>query len=800
MDQRISNAATKATDTEYDLQEQLYDFWRVVQRHLGLALVVFAIAIALGVIYYLRAPRTYESTADILISTKRMPGLGEADEEHPVYENTVETHALLIRAPRIIRRAVDEYRLATLPTLADEETPVACIIENLTVRIREENTTILGISYISEDPEDCQKVVAAITSTYEQYLSERSQTVGTETLTLIENATQILEGDLTTKTHQYKEFQTNAPLLWKDGIAVNLHRNRQADIEEARSELQIAKEKLVARLDAIKEAIRQGGRGFDAAYYKALHELNPEEDTDWRTFRMQEYENYAERHVVRSYLDSLTTYYIDLLMREGRMREELGENHEDLATVRKNKETVFVLLQRAMEKERNPIDESMQIAKDPEDQKLEYVEVYVETLQAELESLDRQIARLDGRYNEEQTAANKIQTSLAEYQTIKAEKERTERLYETVVAKLDGINLLSEQHGGDTMELVAPAELGQQIAPSLVRVLIATSFLGSFAGCMLAWFVDRAEDTFRSLGEIRRVLGAPVVGHIPLIRRGQQKASKAFPSIPPMMCTIHQESSHLSEAFRGVRTSMYFSASAQNQKVIQVTSPLPGDGKSTIVANLAVTIARSGKSVLVLDADFRRPSLSSLLGIDDRNQPGLAAVVAGEANPTDATMETIIDNLYFMPAGQRPHNPSELLSTAEFKDLLRMVRERYDFVLVDTPPVLAVTDPCAVAAVVDGVLLAIRIRKGVQFAAIRASETLEDINADVLGVIVNGVDRSNLGYGRKRYGHGYGYGYGYGYSGYGEDRALANGNNGNGKNKKAKSIDAGQVKEAVAKK
>ncbi len=784
MDQRMPTVATKATDTEYDLQEQLHDFWRVVQRHLGLALVAFAIAIALGAIYYLRAPRTYESLAEILITTKQMPGFGDSDE-NPIYQNTVETHAFLIRAPRVIKRAVDEYRLDKLGTLADEENPVASIIENLSVRIREENTAILGVSYISQDPEDCQKVVSAVTDTYEKYLNERSQNVGTETLDQIQKATTLLKGSLKETSQRYKSFQKKAPVLWKDGIAVNKHHERQNAIEIARSELQINKEKLTARFDAIKDAIKKGGRGYDAAYYKAMHELNPEdEDDDWRSFRMQEYEDYAQRHVVRSYLDSLTNAYIQLLLQESQMREEFGDNHEELLTIRKNKGLVLGWLQGAMQREQNPIDNTLRDIKDPQERKLEYVEVYLETLQAELESLNRQIARLDAEYRQEQAAANQVQASLAEYETIKADKERTERLYETAIAKLDGINVLSNQHGGDTMELVAPAALGRQIAPSLLRVLIASSFLGTFAGCLLAWFVDRAEDTFRSLGEIRRVIGVPVVGHIPLIRRGQQKASRAFPSIPPMLCTIHQESSHLAEAFRGVRTSMYFSTAAQNQQVIQVTSPLPGDGKSTIVANLAVTIAKSGKSVLVLDADFRRPSLSKLLGIDDRKLPGLSSVVAGKTELVDATIETVIENMYFVPAGQRPHNPSELLSTAEFKHLLEVCRDRYDFVIVDTPPVLAVTDPCAVAAVVDGVLLVIRIRKGVQFAAIRASETLDAINADVLGVIVNGVDQNNVGYGSKRYRRGYGYGYGYGYSAYGEPTTADTSTNGNGSHNK----------------
>ena len=765
--QHRNGSTSTAAGAEYDLQEQLHDFWRIVHRHLGLVLLTLIIAFALGCLYYLRAPRTYESTTEILISTKRLPGLNEEDEDRPIYENTIETHALLIRSPLIIRQAVQDYQLAALPTLADEESPITAIIENLTVKIREENTTILGVSYTGPDPEDCQRVVVAIAGSYQKFLSDRSKTVGTETLNLIENASEMLKGDLHTKSQQFKEFQKRAPLLWKEGVGVNMHHERQAAIEEARSKLMVEKEQLIARIESIERAALQGGRSFEAAYYKAVHVLDPdEEDADWRTFRIAEYEDFAERHVVRSYLDSLTTYYIDLLIREARMREEYGDAHQELTTVVKNKDLVNELLQKAIAKEQSPLNNGVAGFEDPELRKHEYVDIYVETLRAELESLDRQIERLTERYAGEQSKANVIQTSLAEYQQLLGEKERTERLYDAVVAQLDEIHLLTE-HGGDTMEIVAAAELGVQIAPNLLRVLIASLFLGSFAGCGLAWFVDRAENTFRSLDEIRRTLGVPVVGHIPLIKRGQQIVSEAFPEIAPIMCTIHQESSHLSESFRGVRTSLYFSTSGQNHKVIQITSPVPGDGKSTIVANLAVAIAKSGKSVLVLDADFRRPSLSKLLGVSGKSTPGLAAVVSGKVDPLDATLETAIDNLYFMPAGKRPHNPSELLSTPEFKQLLDVVRERYDFVLVDTPPVLAVTDPCAVAARVDGVMLVIRMRKGVQMTAVRASETLESIDAKMLGVIVNGVDNNNLGYGKRKYG--YGYGYGFGFRGYTEE-------------------------------
>ena len=118
-------------------------------------------------------------------------------------------------------------------------------------------------------------------------------------------------------------------------------------------------------------------------------------------------------------------------------------------------------------------------------------------------------------------------------------------------------------------------------------------------------------------------------------------------------------------------------------------------------------------------------------------------MIAGKADPVDSEIATDIPNLFFLPALERPLNPSELLSTPQFKNLLDMARERFDFVLIDTPPVLAVTDPCAVAARVDGVLLTLRIRKGCQAVSKRALEMLNGVEANVLGTIVNGVDEKS---------------------------------------------------------
>ena len=240
------------------------------------------------------------------------------------------------------------------------------------------------------------------------------------------------------------------------------------------------------------------------------------------------------------------------------------------------------------------------------------------------------------------------------------------------------------------------------------------------------------------------------------------------------------------ESFRGLRTALYFSTQGEGHKVVQVTSPDPGDGKTTLVANLGVSIAQSGKRILLIDADCRRPRQHRIFNVDA--SVGLVSVLKGEAELSDAVQETEVVGLSVLPSGPHQHNPAELLTSPEFQDLVELLREQYDFVLLDTPPILVVTDPSVVAPRVDGVLITIRVRKNGRPSAMRAADALNTLGAKILGVVVNGVGGrpgygqyghdhygSSYGYGGYKYGYrGYGYGYGYGgysYSGgYGDQR------------------------------
>jgi capsular exopolysaccharide synthesis family protein len=280
--------------------------------------------------------------------------------------------------------------------------------------------------------------------------------------------------------------------------------------------------------------------------------------------------------------------------------------------------------------------------------------------------------------------------------------------------------------------------------------------LGVLAGFGIAYLVDVTDKAFRTPDEVSQVMRLPVVGHIPLIDTSNTQLLPGS-KVSPVVVTVHRPKSPQAESYRAVRTALYFNARDQRHQVIQVSSPMPGDGKSTLIANLAVTIAQSGKRVLLMDADFRRPTLHKVFGAS-AGDVGLASVVGGMAEPIDVIVPVAeVPNLSILPCGPRPDNPSELLSSEQFEQVLDVYRRQFDFVLIDTPPVLAVSDPCAVAARVDGVLLTFRIHKRARPLAVRAREALASTGANVIGVVVNGVDHEAGGYYSQ---------YRYAYSGY----------------------------------
>jgi capsular exopolysaccharide synthesis family protein len=717
-------------------------------RHKWLALFVVGVAFGLGYLFYVRQPAVYQSTARVMVTKEKSSDLPiQGINSSGGSEDSLATQIILLRSPLIVKKAVERQKLAALSSFGGQD-PAGQIIAGLNVVRAEEKANILDLAYRSTNPQDCATVLEAVLESYREFLGDTQRSVSTEAVELISEAKDKLLAQLSQKEAEYRGFRQKAPLLWKGNEGTNIHHSRLTQIEDSRSALLISRSQTKAQLQAIESALKRGAN---------------------REALLLMADKAAGAHTPQaSERQSLASQLFPLLLEEELLLESHGPDHPKVKTLQKK-----ISLTKGYLQKEPPAEEAQPAAARPVD----FVSIYLESLRQELHSSAEVENELNALFVEEQEAAKAIAVFEVQDETYRNEIARTQQLFDSVVKRLEEINLVKD-YGGYKTQLISPPGYGWQVEPSFSRIMTMAGLLGAFAGLALAYALELADKSFRTPDEIRRELGMPVVGHIPLIVPDKQAGTEDAAGLDESLCVIHQPRMRTAEAYRSIRTALFFSTRGDGHKVIQVTSPEPGDGKSTLTSNLAVVIAQSGKNVLLIDADFRRPRIHKIFGLE--GSAGMSSVISGEVDLADAVQTTAIQHLSILPCGPRPDNPSELLSLPRFKELLDLFRQQYDFVLIDTPPLMAVTDPCAVAARVDGVLLTLRIKKKGRPNALRATEILESLGVNVLGVVVNGVgERIGYGYGsgtdryhyeRIHYGYasGYEYEYSYGY-GYEDD-------------------------------
>ena len=224
--------------------------------------------------------------------------------------------------------------------------------------------------------------------------------------------------------------------------------------------------------------------------------------------------------------------------------------------------------------------------------------------------------------------------------------------------------------------------------------------------------------------------------------------------------------SPVTEAYRTIRTNLRFSGVDKEMKVVEITSAVPNEGKSTVLASLAIVMAQAGNRVLLVDCDFRNPTQHKLFGLPNK---GVSNCIATGGDFHEIVQHIEQENLDILTSGPIAPNPSEILMSNRMQVFLDTAREEYDYVLLDTPPVMPVTDAAALSSKTDGVMLVVASGEDkpemVQFAKTR----LEQAGATIIGCVLNkvkvGGGKYGYGYGGKHYGYGYGYGYGYYYGG-----------------------------------
>jgi polysaccharide biosynthesis transport protein len=339
--------------------------------------------------------------------------------------------------------------------------------------------------------------------------------------------------------------------------------------------------------------------------------------------------------------------------------------------------------------------------------------------------------------------------------------------------------LIKESEGLEEVTIVRPAtEPAAPVGGEGLNTVLIGALLGLMLGLVLAFVQETLDTSIGTIEDVESYLEVPVLGIVPHIdpRETMQRLIERRPALAQidpealqshaLLITHFDPKSPVAEAYRTLRTNIQFARLERGGKVLVVTSPTLQEGKTTTIVNLALTMAQSGQKTLLVGGNMRRPSLHRFFGIE--REPGLSDILVGNARWRDCIrtvadilmgrfeMEDImaapgLDNLHIIEAGPIPANPSELLSTTAMSEFLKAVSAEYDIVLIDTPPVLPVTDSAIVAGQADGVLLVYQAGKVGRLVLKRAKAHLESTRAKVWGVVLNDVQTEVSGYNYTHY-------------------------------------------------
>ncbi|MDP4179691.1 MAG: polysaccharide biosynthesis tyrosine autokinase [Bacillota bacterium] len=295
------------------------------------------------------------------------------------------------------------------------------------------------------------------------------------------------------------------------------------------------------------------------------------------------------------------------------------------------------------------------------------------------------------------------------------------------------------------------------IKPNKKMNVALAGLLGLILGVSIIYLMEFIDHTFKKPEEVERKLDLNVIGTIPTFEGGKRGKKKAKDNkvleeeYLKNLITTNNPKAAASEAFRELRTNLQYKSVDKDMKVLIVTSPSLGDGKTVTTVNMAITLAQSGKKVLVIDADLRKPKVHSYFGL--KNNEGLTNILANdkEIKKINVLQKEGIANLYILTSGPIPPNPSEILSSSKMKMIVEQLKADYDIIFIDTPPVGQVTDAAILSTIADGSIIVLASGQTRIEMAKRAKKALESINASIIGTVLTKIDNRSAYYQYYRY-------------------------------------------------
>lgn len=710
-------------------QNEGLDLIGFLKRRKAFVIVLGMLGVGIGYMMFQRQVPQFKSDAQVHVIHR----VTDTQIESLMAENDLSDADYVIRSPKTLKAAYKNHGLSDLTLLQGLSEDEAARKMGTMISTKAGGKNVVIISVVGSKSSEIQRICQATAEEYVLAQQGNYRDAAQEVRDILTTARDEFHEKFNQAEKDYSAFRETSKL---NADGENPYRSRAKLAFDKVHEFELQKTELKAQLSQLELALSRGGER------EALLLLvgKQTENTAAATTSSQAITESANS------AKSMAQVLFPLLQERAIKAAELGPDHPRLQTL-----DLQIEMTRQHWREIAGLDEKSEKKDESKPTKPapDFLAVYLQSLRQELLILEQQQSEVQLLAQREDKSARELMLEELKDTQLRKERDRLDKLFDELTLKISTMQV-SEGMGGVTAQVLSPAIHGYLVYPVISQFLGLGGFLGALTGLLLGYLVEMADRSFRKPEEVIREFGVPIIGHIPFMTEQRLKAVPNNASMDRTAVSVHLPRSRPAEAYRAVRTAICFSVAGGSHRVLSVTSPAAGDGKSTLALNLALSMAQSGKRTILVEADFRRPKVHTLTGVD--NTIGGVDVLRGKATLTDAIKETGISDFSVLPCGQRPKNPAELLARPEFERLIQDLRQQFDYVIVDTPPVLAVTDPCGVAARVDGVIVCMRLSRHTRDLGRRTLEQLRDVGATISGVVINGVEeRDAYGYGNYRY-------------------------------------------------
>jgi succinoglycan biosynthesis transport protein ExoP len=664
---------------------------------------------------YIKEP-VYQSETSLLIddatiSVSNLP-VNEGLDQYSK-DPSLETEIAILRSRSLVGPAVAQLSNPD-PTMTQDEM-VEYVLENLYIR-QEKGASVLWLTYRDPDPQRAKEVLDSLAAAYSQYSLKDRRSRSSTAIQFIEAKLPQIKKQLDQSALAVTKFREKYKIVDPDTYASSVYVMKQ-DLDKQSQQLQI---QMAQTQRQFKELQRQVGGSTDLVLGKAILA-----------------EDITYQNLVKQFQEAETHYYLE--------RTRFQDNHPEVQVAKDRRDQLYKLMQVQAETvlggkaEQVGVTTAVPASADSSIQ---------QNLAGALFETQTTMAVQAAQMGSVKLAQERVSAIFAQipqlqqqYTELQRQLELDSAVFTSLSEKLEELRIAEAQEISSWRVLDASLLPLRPIEPNVLRNLVFGGFAGVLFGIAIAMYLERSDERIREVDEVRELTHVPLLGSIP--RTDMLELSPVVEREAALAPTMMH--SAFREALRSLALNLRYLGGDLSIKSIAFTSAVPSEGKSTLVFNLATILAELGHKVLVVDADMRKPNVHHLARL--RNNYGLSTVIATNRSWRQVVQSANVKGcLNVITSGPLPPNPMVLLESTKMTKLLQVWRQAYDYVLIDTPPIVGITDAQCLASKVDSVVLVAAIERSTRSAIARAVEILNGSRANMAGILINMIERNDSSY------------------------------------------------------